>query len=443
MRSVMVRCGGVVWCALAVLLASGPGTAVLAGTKPMSGAAEVTREGNSVAGVMAAFAAERRTAMTEAADREEIAVPSDYDELLTAIEAGDWPSAANRFEQIKVQMGQHKDGPSDSAAYKALWQYVLEAAGAFEQAALWTPELLHLYAEEVMGAIPPGAVYFGGTAAGRFVITAYRTVLNRPFHVIAQIELAEPSYMDFLRDTVGQELDLPSPEDCTRIVQRHVEEVQTGGMPAAPGVTIKDGRISASGIHGVMMINGILSQMIFDRNKAAHEFYVDESYVIPWMYPYLEPSGPIMRLRAQPRKLSPETIAEDRTYWDDLEGRLKQVPAFAESEAAQQTFSKLRSAVGGVYEYWRLRSEAEYAFQQALRLYPDSPEACFRYAQHLVQRELYEEAMDVLSAFLQRDPGNDTARGYLDHVRSLHELAPRRTAIEGVPPDEVPQEEAQ
>jgi hypothetical protein len=34
--------------------------------------------------------------------------------------------------------------------------------------------------------------------------------------------------------------------------------------------------------------------MIFDRNKE-HTIFVEESYVLPWMYPHLEPHGLILK----------------------------------------------------------------------------------------------------------------------------------------------------
>lgn len=51
-----------------------------------------------------------------------------------------------------------------------------------------------------------------------------------------------------------------------------------------------------------MQINATLSRNIFDNNKATHDFYVEESYVIPWMYDYLTPHGMIMKLNREPRR---------------------------------------------------------------------------------------------------------------------------------------------
>ena len=66
-----------------------------------------------------------------------------------------------------------------------------------------------------------------------------------------------------------------------------------------------------------MYINGILARWIFDRNKDKHAFYVEESYVMPWMYPYLRPCGTIMKLEKEPLP-SPE---QDPNLWDDIKAR--------------------------------------------------------------------------------------------------------------------------
>ena len=40
----------------------------------------------------------------------------------------------------------------------------------------------------------------------------------------------------------------------------------------------------------------MLPKQIFEQNKDQYQFFVEESYVLPWMYPYLKPHGLIMRL---------------------------------------------------------------------------------------------------------------------------------------------------
>lgn len=409
---------------------------------PTAGADAPEQDKGTVSGVIADFARERGAAMLRVANQQGLAVPSEYEELLAAMEAGDWPSASNRFERIKARIGQYEDSESDPALDNALWPYAQEAAGAFEQAALWDPDLLDLYAEEMMRAIPDGAVYFGGTDPGRFVITAYRIVGERPFHVITQNALADAQYMAYLRETADPELDIPSPEDCNGAFQQYVEDIQAGRIPAGAEVSIEDGRVSVVGVQGVMMINGIISRMIFDRNKKARDFYLEESYVIPWMYPHLEPRGPIMKLNSEPGELTPEILAQDRAYWDDLTARLKKHPAFDGNAMARRTFSKLRAAIAGLYQARGLAAEAEYAFRQALELDPHSPEACFRHADSLMQAGRFDEAFSLIQGLAEHDPANEHARSFLNQILNTQQLTQRRKELEkkiagGGTPDEA------
>ena len=64
-----------------------------------------------------------------------------------------------------------------------------------------------------------------------------------------------------------------------------------------------------------MKINGLLAKIIFDKNPD-HEFYVEESFPLDWMYPYLEPHGLIMKINRQPlSELSDDIVSQDHDYW--------------------------------------------------------------------------------------------------------------------------------
>ncbi len=65
-----------------------------------------------------------------------------------------------------------------------------------------------------------------------------------------------------------------------------------------------------------MEINGLLAKVIFDKNTN-REFYVEESFPLDWMYPYLEPHGLIMKINRQPLpELSDEIVHNDSDYWE-------------------------------------------------------------------------------------------------------------------------------
>jgi tetratricopeptide (TPR) repeat protein len=222
------------------------------------------------------------------------------------------------------------------------------------------------------------------------------------------------------RDTMypKEPIWIPSEQDTQRAFQEYIADVQARqarGEQLSPDeqVSVVGGQVSVRGVAGVMNINGILTRWIFDRAKGKHSFYVEESYVIPWMYPYLTPFGIIMKINHDPlpgpdqnQLLWSDIISRDRAYWDKLCAELDPRPEFHRDSDAQKTFSKLRSAIGGVYSYRHLMDEAVYAFKQALQLCPESPEANFRLAQLYLEMGRADDAVATLSAFQKLDPLN-------------------------------------
>ena len=144
------------------------------------------------------------------------------------------------------------------------------------------------------------SIFFGGTDPGRFVPTymIYSALFRPDIYLITQNALADDTYMAVERDLYGDEIWIPSKEDSAEAFNIYVDEVQRGVRPANGDLKIENGRVQVTGALGVMEINGILTKMMHDHDRLRHSFYVEESYVIPWMYPYLSPHGLIMKLNA-------------------------------------------------------------------------------------------------------------------------------------------------
>ncbi|MBU0678634.1 MAG: tetratricopeptide repeat protein, partial [Verrucomicrobia bacterium] len=238
------------------------------------------------------------------------------------------------------------------------------------------------------------------------------------------------TYMSVMRDLYGETIYIPSQQDSNAAFRQYVEDVQAGRISAGAEVSLKDGRVSVQGVQGVMMINGILARMIFDHNKKKHAFYVEESYVIPWMYPYLEPHGLIMKINSEPIQITPEMVKNDRDFWDWYTRRLLGNVKFERDVVARKTFSKLRSAIAGIYAYRRMFDEAEYAFLQAIDLYPLSPEANFRLADIYMQERKYAKAIELVERLYNGDPGNDRVKDFLNQIKGTEEKDRRRQEIE-------------
>ena len=375
------------------------------------------------------FLALRVRQMQEKARAHNVELPEGYTSVLAAVKSNDWPATSNAFN--RVFSGTQEGNPRASI----LWQDLLEIYGAFEQFAQWRPSLIRMYGEDILAGVASNSIVFGGTDPGRFVVTAFQEATRKPFRVVTQNALADNTYMEYLRDKAGAAIWLPSQEDSSRAFQQYVQDVQSGRMPANAEIKIEDGRISVMGVGGVMTINGIMARMIFDRNRTNHAFYVEESYVIPWMYPYLRPAGLVMRLNPEPVELTAEMAAEDRRFWDAYEKRLLAHPDFGRDEFARKTYSKLRSAIAGLFAYRGRTDDAEHAFRQAQALCPASPEAAFRLADLYANGGRWDEAMAVMEEFRKVDPKNDMADRFLANLQD------RRSADKAKPshPSDHPQ----
>lgn len=277
------------------------------------------------------------------------------------------------------------------------------------------------------------AVFFGGTDPGRFVPTymIYSAHYRSDVYLITQNALADNTYMNVMRDLYGDSIWIPSQQDSNYAFQQYVEDVRAGRIAAGADVSFEGGRVSVQGVQGVMTINGILAKMIFDANRLKHDFYVEESYVIPWMYPYLTPHGLIMKInRDTLPELPAETIKNDREFWNWYVPRLINNPKFQRDVVARKTFSKLRSAIAGLYAYRRLFDESEHAFLQAIELYPLSPEANFRLADIYMQQFRFSQARGVIEKFLLGDPENDKVAEFLTQIKDLESADKRRRELE-------------
>jgi len=228
--------------------------------------------------------------------------------------------------------------------------------------------------------------------------------------------------------------------------------------------------MQVSGPSAVMGINGLLTKVIFDHNPG-NDFFVEESYPLDWMYPYLSPYGIIMRINRQPlAELTEQMVNIDHQFWTRYSARLtgdwidygtsvQELATWAErvylrrnfrgftgdrkfirDDQAQKSFSKLRSALGGLYawrlgaskpgspEHQRLLKEADFAFRQAFAFCPYSPEALFRYVNLLVSPEVQrlDDALLLARTSQKLDPFNASIS---DLVNRLQESKVQRASL--------------
>ena len=277
------------------------------------------------------------------------------------------------------------------------------------------------------------SIFFGGTDPGRFVPTymIYSAIFRPDVYLITQNALADDTYMSVQRDLYGDEIWIPAKEDSAEAFNIYVDEVQRGVRPANGDLKIENGRVQVTGALGVMEINGILTKMMHNHDKNRHSFYVEESYVIPWMYNYLSPHGLIMKINPLHTPYSAATAAKDNDFWDWYMRRLLADPMYRRDFAGQKSFSKLRAAIAGLYIRQGRYREGSQAFREACLLYPASPEATFRYVQEcLLPFRKWTETLELMDYTDEIDPNNRRTASLRDYVNRIQALLSETERLE-------------
>ena len=216
------------------------------------------------------------------------------------------------------------------------------------------------------------------------------------------------SYPEYLRATYSGKIYTPTQKDLDRCATdynrdakarfQHDKDFPGQARQLKPGedVESRNGKVHVmQNMASVMGVNGLLTKVIFDKNPE-HEFYVEESYPIHWMYPHLTPHGLIMKLHRPPlATLPPEAVAKDHEfwiqqvaemigYWLTPDTSVKEVCKFVEkvyvrkdlttflgdlafvrSDNAPKMYSKLRSSIAGIYN-WRIEHSGSSAEKQRI-----------------------------------------------------------------------------
>lgn len=444
---------------------------------------------------MARFAATKRAQAMEFARTETNPVPAEVWKFFDAVQQNRWHATTNRFEHLCERFRSsylsyqqspptglwsaawryfedvtgataRRRNPPPSALDGPIWGPIQETLGAAEIFHDWDAALLHRYGRDIIGSIPTNSIYFGGTDAGRFAITALIESHQdgKPFFVLSQNALADGRHLAYLRRMFSGKIYIATDQDSQNAFHAYLKDaeqrLQSGQLKPGEDARNPSNRVQVSGQIAVMDINGRLVKRIFDQNPG-NEFFIEESFPLDWMYPYLTPHGLILKLNREPLpELSEAVLRADHDYWQRYAGQIlgdwlhddtsvqaisdfaqkvylrKDLagfggdPAYARNPAAQKAFSKLRSAIGGLYvwraehaktpsEKTRMRQEADFAFRQAFALCPYSPEAVFRYVNLLLSANRPKDAVLVAQSCLQLDPGNAHVIALLQSLKNF------------------------
>jgi hypothetical protein len=415
------------------------------GKKPVASMSSWSLDKSEASAQLKQFVAAQETQARALAKQDGNNLPSDFDAFYKAAETGDWQDATNLFQQMRKRLD------ADSSLLGSWWSATMDAYGVFE---LFPPNDKYAIAfgKDIIQSIPVSSIYFGGTDSGRFVVTALMEshADGKPFFALSQNPLADVTYLHYLRAMYGGKIYTLTDEDSQKSLQDYMTDAQrrrshdqqfpNEPRQLKPGDEDvrqdSNGRIQLKSHMAVIGVRELLTKTIFDKNPD-REFYIEESFPLDWMYPYLEPHGIIFKLNRQPLpELSDKIVQRDCGYWIKLttpmigdwlkpDTTIEEVAAFAEKVFARQDFSgftgdprfvqnayshkmfsKERNSIGGLYawraqhaaddlEKKRMNDAADFAFRQAFALCPYSPEAVFRYVNLLISQNRRADALLV------------------------------------------------
>lgn len=386
-----------------------------------------------------------------------------FPEIRTVFDAaakGDLQTVAKTLDYLRwlAPGSDHRDW--SKYCLRSQWSIAAEIWGVFREFGGEGEKYIAAFGRDVIASIPPGSIYFGGTDAGRFAVTGLcKSHTNGdPFFVLTQNALIDKSYARYLAAMYGSRIYIPTEEELTATYDNCVRDAlqRQKENKLKPGEFLKevDGKVEVNGMISFVIMNGVLSKVIFDRN-ADRGFFVEESFPFDWMYPHLTPHGLIMKINRQPvTELNGETLRRDREYWEryirpimgdwiDHNTSIAELASFADrvhlrkdfsgsgadpefihNEAPQRLFSKLRCSIGGLYA-WRAQNagsagekaqmvtEADFAFRQAFAMSPSSVDVVFRYINLLISLQRFDDAILIA----------ETHAKFADKTTPIHDVA--------------------
>ena len=287
-----------------------------------------------------------------------------------------------------------------------------------------------MYGRDMLSDLPKDAFVFGGTDPGRFVPTymILSESFEKPKHkrdpnfdrrdlyIITQNALADAFYNQYIRNHYSAErpaprgwidrwlgrdkhypqahLILPRQEDIMALYQGAIEARQKN--PAAPDPNADP-----------TVLNSMVAEWIWQRNKDQRPFFVEESFPMEWSYPNAVPHGLCYEIKRDPVPvLTPEQVQADMEYWRNYIARLKADSGFVDDIDAQRSFSKLRNTGGNIYKWRNMAGPAEQAYRQALELWPGNTETLNNFSDLLLRQGRSAELRDILTKAVKADPNN-------------------------------------
>jgi Tfp pilus assembly protein PilF len=311
-----------------------------------------------------------------------------------------------------------------------------------------------MYGRDMLADLPKDSFVFGGTDPGRFVPTymilseSFEDRRNkrdpnfdrRDLYIITQNALADAFYNQYIRNHYSTDrpavrgwidkwlgrdkhfpkapLLLPRQEDIMAIYQAAIEKRQRDPSAVDPN-------------SDPTVLNSLVGEWIWQRNKDQRAFFVEESFPMEWSYPNAVPHGLCYEIKKDPVPvLNPDLVQGDMVYWKEYIDHLKKDPRFEDDIDAQRSFSKLRNTGGNIYKWRKMPQAAELAYRQALELWPGNTETLNNFSDLLLKQKRASELRDILEKASKADPNNGLLALLLANCERRITLAKEIDALE-------------
>jgi hypothetical protein len=370
------------------------------------------------------FARDRLRITRAMAKRVNMELPPEVEQFFDAVASGRWEELNERFETLK----QLRDS-AGGEKLRSLWGPLLETLLIAECAHAWPAQKLLDYGQATLGSLPPGMVYIGGTDPGRGIPTLLNQTSEGDTHiVITQNGLADATYLEYVRFQYGDQLTLPSEEDCKNIFNEYVvdaqkrlehdqqfpdepkqirpgEDIQFQDDAGLDSGTGTNRAIQVSGPVAVMGINERLLQAIMDKNPGL-SFALEESIPLPSTYANAVPLGPIMQLRTSPAQESftEQSAAQAVDYWRSAVQQLSPDPDAGPGSDVSKTYSHMAWSQANLLADHNYDLQAEQTYRLALELEPSNKEAVDSLAALLFNTGRSDEAQQLVESFQRTHP---------------------------------------
>ena len=316
------------------------------------------------------------------------------------------------------------------------WETIYEVEWAEEAFMTCDEKYVMEYAREITNTLPSGAIYFGNTAPGLFVVEAMEQSHpdGNPFFALSRNKIFHPTYLSYLRPMYGGKLNVPTERDTTRIVNGVMEQ----SLDEAPR---EFGRVQD--LRDVFMVD-------FLKINPGRQVFGEPAFVNDELVKRMEPHGLIVKINHDPvTALSTNLTRIDREYWSrqvteklggwlGSETSIKDIADFAgmvhgrgdlksfngdsrfvRSDAACELYGNTRAAFARLYA-WRadhssnpnekeqMKIQADYAYRQAWALSPASSEVVWSFVGFLTNEKRFDEAI-LVAETAKRMPENSDA----------------------------------